>query len=78
MGRVKASELRGKKKEELNKQLEDLRTELATLRVAKVGLDTLSYFKFQPDISMAEGISFVALILGPSRFPENGWIMQKS
>merc|ERR1712099_112911 len=36
MPRVKCSELRNKKKEELTKQLEDLKTELASLRVAKV------------------------------------------
>lgn len=34
--KVKARELRGKKKEELVKQLEDLKQELAALRVAKV------------------------------------------
>ena len=33
---VKCSDLRNKKKEELTKQLEDLKTELASLRVAKV------------------------------------------
>uniref|UniRef100_A0A6M2E5K5 Large ribosomal subunit protein uL29 n=1 Tax=Amblyomma tuberculatum TaxID=48802 RepID=A0A6M2E5K5_9ACAR len=36
MAKVKARELRGKKKEELVKQLEDLKQELAALRVAKV------------------------------------------
>merc|ERR1712179_847293 len=36
MVKVKAKELRGKKKEELAKQLDDLKNELATLRVAKV------------------------------------------
>merc|ERR1712029_421870 len=36
MGKVKCSELRGKKKEELMKQLEELKQELAGLRVAKV------------------------------------------
>ncbi|XP_050022853.1 large ribosomal subunit protein uL29 [Dermacentor andersoni] len=36
MAKVKARELRGKKKEELMKQLEDLKQELAALRVAKV------------------------------------------
>ena len=34
--KVKCSDLRNKKKEELTKQLEDLKTELASLRVAKV------------------------------------------
>lgn len=34
--RVKAHELRGKKKDELLKQLDELRQELAALRVAKV------------------------------------------
>ena len=34
--RIKCSELRQKKKEELTKQLEDLKTELGSLRVAKV------------------------------------------
>ena len=37
MGKIKCSELRNKKKEELTKQLDDLKTELAQLRVAKVG-----------------------------------------
>ncbi|KAL3872390.1 hypothetical protein ACJMK2_040319 [Sinanodonta woodiana] len=36
MAKVKAKELRGKKKEDLLKQLDDLKKELATLRVAKV------------------------------------------
>ena len=36
MARIKCSELRQKKKEELSKQLEDLKTELGSLRVAKV------------------------------------------
>ena len=36
MARVKCHELRGKKKEELQKQLDELRQELASLRVAKV------------------------------------------
>merc|ERR1712027_12122 len=36
MVKVKCSDLRNKKKEELTKQLEDLKTELASLRVAKV------------------------------------------
>ena len=36
MGKIKCSELRNKKKEDLTKQLEDLKTELAQLRVAKV------------------------------------------
>merc|ERR1712098_559608 len=36
MPRVKCSELRNKKKEELVKQLEDLKTELGSLKVAKV------------------------------------------
>ncbi|VDN56922.1 unnamed protein product [Dracunculus medinensis] len=36
MGRIKARDLRGKKKEELMKQLEEQKTELASLRVAKV------------------------------------------
>lgn len=34
--KIKCSELRTKKKEELTKQLEDLKNELSTLRVAKV------------------------------------------
>merc|ERR1711992_414091 len=34
--KVKAHELRGKKKEELSKQLEELKQELGSLRVAKV------------------------------------------
>nr|QBH73611.1 putative ribosomal protein L35 [Nicoletia phytophila] len=36
MGKVKCSELRTKDKKELQKQLEELKTELLTLRVAKV------------------------------------------
>ena len=36
MAKVKAHELRGKKKEELVKQLDELKQELATLRVAQV------------------------------------------
>ncbi|KAF7993374.1 hypothetical protein HCN44_007877 [Aphidius gifuensis] len=36
MGKVKCSELRTKDKKELQKQLEDLKTELTNLRVAKV------------------------------------------
>lgn len=36
MPAVKCSDLRTKKKEELTKQLEELKTELASLRVAKV------------------------------------------
>merc|ERR1739842_192952 len=36
MGKIKCPELRNKKKEELTKQLDDLKTELAQLRVAKV------------------------------------------
>ena len=35
-GKIKCSELRTKKKEELTKQLDELKTELASLRVAKV------------------------------------------
>merc|ERR1712241_808025 len=35
-GKIKCSELRKKKKEDLTKQLDDLKTELAQLRVAKV------------------------------------------
>lgn len=34
--KIKARDLRGKKKEELLKQLEDLKVELSQLRVAKV------------------------------------------
>ncbi|XP_054710691.1 60S ribosomal protein L35-like [Uloborus diversus] len=36
MVKVKARELRGKKKEEVEKQLEELKQELAALRIAKV------------------------------------------
>ncbi|XP_015765847.1 PREDICTED: 60S ribosomal protein L35-like [Acropora digitifera] len=36
MAKVRAQDLRGKKKEELLKQLDDLKTELSQLRVAKV------------------------------------------
>ena len=49
MGKIKCSELRNKKKEELTKQLDDLKTELAQLRVAKViqmfvNFDRRNYF----------------------------------
>ena len=43
MGKIKCSELRKKKKEDLTKQLDDLKTELAQLRVAKV---TVYFFFF--------------------------------
>jgi len=36
MVRIRAQELRGKKKDELYKQVEELKQELASLRVAKV------------------------------------------
>ena len=36
MGKIKCSDLRLKSKDELTKQLEDLKMELAQLRVAKV------------------------------------------
>lgn len=36
MVKIKAKEIRGKKKEDLLKQLDELKTELASLRVAKV------------------------------------------
>merc|ERR1712042_133640 len=36
MGKVKCHELRGKSREQLEKQLEELKQELSTLRVAKV------------------------------------------
>ena len=36
LAKVKAHELRGKKKVELQKQLDELKNELATLRVAQV------------------------------------------
>ncbi|GIX83688.1 60S ribosomal protein L35 [Caerostris darwini] len=36
MAKVKARELRGKKKDEVTKQLEELKQELASLRVSKV------------------------------------------
>ena len=42
MSKVKTKDLRGKKKEELMKQLEDLKQELANLRVAKVTGGTAS------------------------------------
>ena len=37
MARAKASELRGKSKEDLTKQLQEFKQELNNLRVAKVG-----------------------------------------
>jgi len=42
MTKVKTKDLRGKRKDELMKQLEDLRQELANLRVAKVTGGTAS------------------------------------
>lgn len=42
MSKVKTKDLRGKKKEELLKQLDDLKQELANLRVAKVTGGTAS------------------------------------
>ena len=38
VGKLKCAELRTKTKEELTKQLEDFKMELAQLRVAKVGV----------------------------------------
>ena len=47
MAKVKAHELRGKKKEELVKQLDELKQELASLRVAKVtGKRKISCFEY--------------------------------
>ena len=42
MAKIKARDLRGKKKEELLKQLNDLKVELPQLRVAKVTVDAVS------------------------------------
>ena len=39
MAKIKAQDLRGKKKEELLKQLDDLKVELSQLRVAKRSLE---------------------------------------
>merc|ERR1712066_1221865 len=36
MGKIQASELRGKSREQIEKQVEELKQELSTLRVAKV------------------------------------------
>ena len=44
MGKIKCSELRTKKKEELTKQLDDLKMELASLRVAKVKIIIIILF----------------------------------
>ena len=46
MVKVKAHELRGKKKEELVKQLEELKQELASLRVAKVTGKEMDFWYF--------------------------------
>ena len=46
MGKIKCSELRNKKKEELTKQLDDLKTELAQLRVAKVIFPDVFFWNF--------------------------------
>ena len=43
MGKIKCSELRTKKKEDLVKQLDDLKTELAQLRVAKVSKSLFNF-----------------------------------
>ena len=48
MGKIKCSELRTKKKEELTKQLDELKMELAQLRVAKVNI----LFNFQLFLGM--------------------------
>ena len=44
MGRVKAPAMRAKSKDELLKQLEDLKTELSTLQVRVHGVYFLFYF----------------------------------
>ena len=46
MGKIKCSELRNKKKEELTKQLDDLKTELAQLRVAKVNKTLIRFSSY--------------------------------
>ena len=46
MGKIKCSELRNKKKEELTKQLDDLKTELAQLRVAKVNKTLIQFSSY--------------------------------
>ena len=53
MGKIKCSELRNKKKEELTKQLDDLKTELAQLRVAKV--NNVSTFVSHDEICNLDG-----------------------
>ncbi|XP_006882249.1 PREDICTED: 60S ribosomal protein L35-like [Elephantulus edwardii] len=46
MAKIKAGDLRGKKKEELLKQLDDLKVELAQLRVVKTQKENLrKYYK---------------------------------
>ncbi|XP_006887508.1 PREDICTED: 60S ribosomal protein L35-like [Elephantulus edwardii] len=46
MAKIKARDLRGKKKEELLKQLDDLKVELSQLRVAKAQKENLRrYYK---------------------------------
>ena len=58
MGKIKCSELRNKKKEELTKQLDDLKTELAQLRVAKVNnVSTILFFMMRFVTLMEEMIS---------------------
>ncbi|KAH0509559.1 60S ribosomal protein L35 [Microtus ochrogaster] len=52
MAKIKARDLRGKKKEELLKQLDDLKVELSQLRVAKTQKENLRKFykgkKYKP------------------------------
>ena len=54
MGKIKCSELRNKKKEELTKQLDDLKTELAQLRVAKVNNVSTILFSMMRFVSLME------------------------
>ena len=54
MGKIKCSELRNKKKEELTKQLDDLKTELAQLRVAKVNNVSTILFSMMRFVTLME------------------------
>ena len=54
MGKIKCSELRNKKKEELTKQLDDLKTELAQLRVAKVNNVSTFLFSMMRFVTLME------------------------
>ena len=63
MGKIKCSELRTKKKEELTKQLDDLKMELASLRVAKV---KIIIFHSRLKFGVGEGLTVFRENIPPS------------